>query len=81
MTPADATAEVAHAAPPAAPSAPPIPQTFADTGLAEEFLTELILKTLEKENGNRTITADVLGISVRTLRNKLAQYGEMGAFK
>jgi predicted ATPase with chaperone activity len=46
MTPADATAEVAAAAPPAAQSAPPIPQTLADTGLSEEFLTELILKTL-----------------------------------
>ncbi len=42
---------------------------------------ELILKTLEARGGNRTVTADVLGISVRTLRNKLAQYGEMEAFK
>ena len=42
---------------------------------------ELILKTLESENGNRTNTAQILGISVRTLRNKLAQYGKMDAFK
>lgn len=42
---------------------------------------ELILKTLESESGNRTNTAEILGISVRTLRNKLAQYGEMDAFK
>ena len=42
---------------------------------------ELILKTLEAQGGNRTATADILGISVRTLRNKLAQYGEMDAFK
>ncbi|GAH57440.1 unnamed protein product, partial [marine sediment metagenome] len=42
---------------------------------------ELILKTLEARGGNRTVTAEVLGISVRTLRNKLAQYGEMEAFK
>ena len=42
---------------------------------------ELILKTLESEGGNRTNTADILGISVRTLRNKLAQYGKMDAFK
>ncbi len=42
---------------------------------------ELILGTLESQGGNRTSTADILGISVRTLRNKLAQYGEMDAFK
>jgi len=42
---------------------------------------ELILKTLEANDGNRTVTADVLGISVRTLRNKLTHYGEMDAFK
>ena len=42
---------------------------------------ELIMKTLEAQNGNRTTTADILGISVRTLRNKLALYGEMDAFK
>ncbi|MBN1293077.1 MAG: sigma-54-dependent Fis family transcriptional regulator [Candidatus Latescibacteria bacterium] len=41
----------------------------------------LIMKTLESEGGNRTNTADRLGISVRTLRNKLALYGEMNAFK
>jgi len=42
---------------------------------------ELILKTLEANNGNRTLTAEILGISVRTLRNKLAHYGMMDAFK
>lgn len=42
---------------------------------------ELIMKTLEAQNGNRTTTADILRISVRTLRNKLALYGEMDAFK
>ncbi len=41
----------------------------------------LIMKTLEAQNGNRTNSADMLGISVRTLRNKLALYGEMEAFK
>jgi predicted ATPase with chaperone activity len=46
MTLADGAAEVTRAAPPAAASAPPIPQTLDDTGLSEEFLTELILKTL-----------------------------------
>jgi len=46
-----------------------------------EMEHELILKTLEARGGNRTATAEVLGISVRTLRNKLAEYGEMDAFK
>ena len=34
----------------------------------------LILTTLEELNGNRTRTAERLGISIRTLRNKLGQY-------
>ncbi len=34
----------------------------------------VILKTLEKLNGNRTHAAKVLGISIRTLRNKLNEY-------
>ncbi|MFC1608330.1 sigma-54-dependent transcriptional regulator [Candidatus Latescibacterota bacterium] len=42
---------------------------------------DIIMKTLEAQNGNRTTTADILGISVRTLRNKLTLYGEMDAFK
>ncbi|MFC1573670.1 sigma-54-dependent transcriptional regulator [Candidatus Latescibacterota bacterium] len=42
---------------------------------------DIIMKTLETQKGNRTITAEILGISVRTLRNKLALYGEMDAFK
>ncbi len=41
----------------------------------------LILKTLEAQGGNRTTTAEILDISVRTLRNKLALYGEQDAFK
>ena len=46
-----------------------------------EMERELILKTLESQGGNRTTAAEILDISVRTLRNKLALYGEMGAFK
>ena len=42
---------------------------------------DLILKTLEAQGGNRSVTAEILGISVRTLRNKLQEYGEMNAFK
>lgn len=36
---------------------------------------ELILKTLERCGDNRTKAAEVLQISVRTLRNKLKEYG------
>ena len=37
---------------------------------------DLILATLTRCAGNRTWAADILGISVRTLRNKLARYGD-----
>ena len=39
---------------------------------------ELILNTLKKHNGNRTKTAEVLGITVRTLRNKLNEFKKEG---
>ncbi len=37
---------------------------------------ELILDTLDYCLGNRTQAANILGISIRTLRNKLKQYSE-----
>ena len=39
---------------------------------------DLILETLNHTLGNRTHAATILGISIRTLRNKLKQYGEEG---
>lgn len=35
---------------------------------------DLILSTLRRLNGNRTHTARALGISVRTVRNRLREY-------
>ena len=39
---------------------------------------DLILETLQHCLGNRTHAATILGISIRTLRNKLQQYREEG---
>ncbi len=38
----------------------------------------MIMKGLESTSGNRTQAAEILGISVRTLRNKLSEYKELG---
>ncbi len=39
---------------------------------------DLIIDTLRHTMGNRTHAATILGISIRTLRNKLKQYGDDG---
>ena len=39
-----------------------------------EIERELVLQTLARCGGNRTRAARVLGVSVRTLRNKIRQY-------
>ncbi|MBT5868054.1 MAG: sigma-54-dependent Fis family transcriptional regulator [Nitrospinaceae bacterium] len=44
------------------------------TGTIYEMEKDLILQTLEEFNGNKTKAADSLGISIRTLRNKLNEY-------
>ena len=62
------------------------PQGRDDGGIhvgmtVHEIERRLIMKTLESCQGNRTEAAGMLGISTRTLRNKLHEYGEMKAFK
>lgn len=42
----------------------------------KEMERELIVQTLEEVDGNRTHAAGILGISIRTLRNKLREYRE-----
>ncbi|KTF70594.1 sigma-54-dependent transcriptional regulator [Sphingomonas sp. HT-1] len=44
----------------------------------EEVERELILQTLERCHGNRTSASNILGISVRTMRNKLRSFIEAG---
>lgn len=58
------------------------PDRFQIQGLVgrtvEEVERELILQTLERCHGNRTSASNILGISVRTMRNKLRTFIEAG---
>jgi two-component system response regulator FlrC len=63
-----------------------IPALSVETGSPEwkpgrtldEIERQVILDALKFHEGNRTHTAKALGISIRTLRNKLAEYRVMG---
>lgn len=55
--------------------------TNTDTGSIlplAEMERHLILRSLDQTQGNRTQAANLLGISVRTLRNKLNEYRQLG---
>jgi DNA-binding NtrC family response regulator len=41
---------------------------------------DLVLETLIHAHGNRTAAAHLLGISVRTLRNKIVEYSAEGVY-
>jgi two-component system response regulator FlrC len=41
---------------------------------------DLILETLTHTHGNRTEAARLLGVSVRTLRNKIVEYAAEGVY-
>jgi len=51
---------------------------FSKDMTLREIEREMILMKIKKYNGNRTETAKSLGISVRTLRNKLNEYRKEG---
>jgi DNA-binding NtrC family response regulator len=74
--PAHAPAPGAATAPVAAVPADPIAALVGRR--MEEVERELILETLGRCLGNRTRAAEILGISIRTLRNKLAEYRGQG---
>ena len=74
LAPADAHTRTAQAASVAAETA-----TRAFVGqTVSEMEQQLIIDTLEHCFGNRTHAANILGISIRTLRNKLKEYSEAG---
>ncbi|MCF7886315.1 MAG: sigma-54 dependent transcriptional regulator [Candidatus Marinimicrobia bacterium] len=60
------------------------PISIDDEQMSNDFVTidemekRLILRTLKKTDNNRTKAAEILGVSVRTIRNKLNQYKEDG---
>jgi DNA-binding NtrC family response regulator len=44
-------------------------------GKIKDMERELILRTLKEVGGNKTRAAEILGVTVRTIRNKLNEYG------
>jgi DNA-binding NtrC family response regulator len=61
----------------AAQVAESVARTFVGSTVAE-VEQKLILDTLSHCLGNRTHAANILGISIRTLRNKLKEYSDLG---
>ena len=62
----------------AAQAADAVTRSFVGQTVAAMEKT-LILDTLTHCLGNRTHAANILGISIRTLRNKLNEYADEGA--
>lgn len=55
------------------------PSESQEGSTLQELEKKLIIETLQKMNNNRTKTAQSLGISIRTLRNKLQEYSKQGS--
>lgn len=87
VAPQPAVASTAPAAPTGAPqpaqtvTAKPPRHNDLVGRTVEEVEKELIIDTLDYCLGNRTQAAQILGISIRTLRNKLNQYSDEPAAK
>jgi DNA-binding NtrC family response regulator len=56
-------------------AAPPAPAPVEPGLTLRELERQLVERTLEATGGNRTRTADLLGVSLRTVRNKIREYG------
>ncbi|MBI4829845.1 MAG: sigma-54-dependent Fis family transcriptional regulator [Nitrospinae bacterium] len=59
---------------PAAPARPAAGEAVAPGVTVAEMERRLIFTTLDATGGNRTRAAEMLGLSIRTLRNKLHEY-------
>jgi DNA-binding NtrC family response regulator len=59
-----------------APHDEPDSVKFAVGTTVEEAEKGLILRTLEHTRNNKTRAAEILGISLKTLHNKLKEYGQ-----
>jgi len=66
------------------PDQPPLPRSPNEVvplligSTVGEIERELVLQTLVRCNGNRTHAARMLGLSIRTLRNKIRLYAAHG---
>jgi len=73
-----ATQRLVRPAHPAMENLPPDPQSDEETQTLEDVERGHIIAALRRNNGNRTATAQELGISRRTLQYKLSEYHRQG---
>ena len=59
------------------PALPAYTPSAPANGSLWEMERDLIMQTLDRVKGNRTHAAKALGISIRTLRNKLREYRQL----
>ena len=82
-TPASSSRAICRPASAAIPCASPVSEAdgiHVGVGTTvDEAERQLIVKTLESTHNNKTRAAEILGISLKTLHNKLKEYGDAGA--